>query len=88
MKLLMIILTILLVVMALFSFYVAFKQHKVTKDGYLSFKSSFMELLYSTIQLTSEKFMSKRHATMFFKIIAFSYGVFILAINALLWLVV
>jgi hypothetical protein len=83
------VLLIILLVLLLFAgnaFYVVFKKYEDDDDFSGGWDTlSFIEFLLGIFLLISEKFFPKRYHIIIFKIISFLFGVFVIALAILLW---
>ncbi len=79
--------SLILLFIAGYAFYVTIKKYEEDDDftgGINTF--SFIEFLFSILILISEKFIQKNYQIFIFKILSFLFGVFILGLTVLLWI--
>lgn len=82
----LLVISLILLLFAINAFYVAFKKYEDDDDFSGGWEAlSFIEFLLGILLLISEKFFPKRHHIIIFKIISFLFGVFMLGVTALLW---
>ncbi|WP_078544867.1 hypothetical protein [Litchfieldia alkalitelluris] len=82
---LFVILTLLLF-LAGYAFYVAFKQYEEDDDFTVGINTfTFIEVVFSILLFISEKFFPKRYHIVIFKFLSFLFGLFLVCLIVLFW---
>ena len=79
--------SLILLLVAGYAFYVTFKKYEEDDDftrGISTF--TFIEFLFGILILISEKFFQEKYHIVIFKILSFLFGIFILGLTVLLWI--
>jgi len=83
----LLLISLILLFVAGYAFYVSFKKYEEDDDfigGINTF--TFIEFLFSILILISEKFFQEKYYIITFKIFSFLFGIFILGLTVLLWI--
>jgi hypothetical protein len=83
----LLLISLILLFVAGYAFYVTFKKYEEDDDfteGINTF--TFIEFLFSILILISGKFFQEEYHIVIFKILSFLFGIFILGLTVLLWI--
>jgi hypothetical protein len=83
---LLLFISLLLLFMAGYAFYIAFKKYEENDDftgGINTF--TIVEFIFSIVLLITEKFFSKKYHIAIFKVFSLLFGIFLIGLTVLMW---